>query len=253
MVWEKPMVVARADIKMALELRMVKLGLLFVALIGPIMNIFTVAVPLLFVPPGLEADLLLSILMPMVSSMISMFAIIPAALISANALVGEREQRTLEPLLGTPLTDRELLWGKTLSSFLPSLLLVLLSTALTMIGSNILFLIYRKPLMLIPDLPGLFLILVVSPIMSLAVVSTMILISGRVGRVYEAYQSSSVVIMVFMIPMMGPLIGMELGIPSTPQVWLWNLITFMIALLLFAVTWALAVKRFNRDHMVTMV
>ena len=46
MVWEKSMVVARADIKMALELRMVKLGLFFVALLGPIMSILTVAVPL---------------------------------------------------------------------------------------------------------------------------------------------------------------------------------------------------------------
>ncbi len=45
--------------------------------------------------------------------------IIPTT-IAAYAVIGEREQGTLEPVLTTPVTDRELLAGKALAAVLPA-------------------------------------------------------------------------------------------------------------------------------------
>jgi ABC-type transport system involved in multi-copper enzyme maturation permease subunit len=52
--------------------------------------------------------------------MLAIPALVPAAL-AAYSVVGERLQGTLEPLLGTPLRDDELLLGKALAAFVPSI------------------------------------------------------------------------------------------------------------------------------------
>jgi ABC-type Na+ efflux pump permease subunit len=189
----------------------------------------------------------------MLSPMLGMMAIMPAALISANALVGEREQNTLEPLLNTPLTDRELLIGKLLSSFIPSFALLIGSIVITEIATIIILLSVGAQIILIPGLPGLFLLLTAGPAMIIAIVSLMILISGKVKRVYEAYQTSGLTVIIFFIPMMIPMFTMDAsGIIDMNLAWISNIITFLIALVLAAITWALAVRRFNRDTMISM-
>ena len=49
-------------------------------------------------------------------------ALVPAV-VSSYTIVGEREQGTLEPVLTTPLTREELLLGKALAAFLPTLVI----------------------------------------------------------------------------------------------------------------------------------
>jgi hypothetical protein len=84
-------------------------------------------------------------------------------------------------------------------------------------------------------------------------VSVMILISGKVKRVYEAYQTSGATVIIFMIPMILPMVSLDpAGNVDMNLVWFSNLITLLIAALLAIVTWALAIGRFNRDKMVSM-
>lgn len=52
--------------------------------------------------------------------MLAIPALVPAAL-AAYSIVGERSQGTLEPLLSTPIVRNELILGKALAVFLPSL------------------------------------------------------------------------------------------------------------------------------------
>ncbi len=52
--------------------------------------------------------------------MLAIPALVPAAL-AAYSIVGERVQGTLEPLLSTPVQERELVLGKALAVFLPSI------------------------------------------------------------------------------------------------------------------------------------
>jgi ABC-type transport system involved in multi-copper enzyme maturation permease subunit len=52
--------------------------------------------------------------------MLGIPALVPATL-AAYAVVGERQQGTLEPVLGTPIRREELLLGKTLAVLMPSI------------------------------------------------------------------------------------------------------------------------------------
>lgn len=54
--------------------------------------------------------------------MLAIPALIPATL-AAYAIVGERVQGSLEPVLSTPVTARELLFGKAMAAFVPSVIL----------------------------------------------------------------------------------------------------------------------------------
>lgn len=248
---KKSITVAKTDFKNALDLRFVKMGLIMSAGFGPVMNILLVVPIVALVPPS-EMALVMGIIGPMVPAMIGIFAIIPTTMISANALVGEREQNTLEPLLCTPLTDRELLLGKTFSGAIPSLIILVTSTVASVVGVAIITVAMGLPMLIILDLPGIFLLATAVPLMIFAVVAVMIIISGRVTRVYEAYQMTSVIILVFMIPMILPMMGLETGV-STDLVWFSNITTLIIAALLFVIGWALALKLFNRDKLVSMV
>ncbi|MFX1262799.1 MAG: ABC transporter permease subunit [Promethearchaeota archaeon] len=251
MVLRNSMLVARTDLRMAMKVKMVKYGLLVMGAMAPIMLIGLVLL-VAFSTPAVAATII-TMLDPMMSPVIGIMAIVPASMISANALVGEKEQNTLEPLLCTPLTDRELLIGKVLSSFIPTIALLLGSVFVTEIATNIILTSVGAEVILFPGVPSLFLLLVAGPILIAAVVSVMVLISGKVKRVYEAYQSSGVVVMVFLIPLILPMLSMNPGgSVDINLVWLSNIVTLLFASVLAIVTWTLAVKRFNRDKIVSM-
>ncbi|TFG34881.1 hypothetical protein EU527_00835 [Candidatus Thorarchaeota archaeon] len=251
MALHKSMIVAKSDLRMALKVSYVKYGLIGIAALGPIMMILTIGSIIILDP--LSAEFVIPLMDAIMSPMLGMIAIIPAALISANALVGEREQNTLEPLLCTPLTDKELLLGKLLSSFIPSIVLLLGGIVITEIATIAICISMGVPIILVPGVAGLFLLLTAGPIMLVAIVSIMILISGKVKRVYEAYQTSGAVVMIFILPMMLPMISMdETGMVLMDLVWMSNIITLLIAIILAVVTWALALSRFNRDTMISM-
>ncbi len=257
MTLRKSMIVARADLRMALQVSYVKYGLIGMSALGPIMILVIVSFVAFGTTSAVEALALLSLLSPTISPVLGVISIIPASLIAANALVGEKEQNTIEALLCTPLTDSELLIGKVLSSFIPSMALLLGTIAVTEVGSIVIFLSAGLPFsvnFLVPDVAGLFLLLSAGPTMILAISSVMILISGRVARVYEAYQVSGVSIMVFILPIIVPLLVMQSGgIPDANLVWLSDIATLLIASVLMTITWILAIGRFNRDRLVSLV
>jgi ABC-type Na+ efflux pump permease subunit len=61
------------------------------------------------------------------------FLIIPlmaSSVISSDSFAGEKERKTIESLLETPLTDGELFLGKVLVAFVPSMLITIASFAI---------------------------------------------------------------------------------------------------------------------------
>ncbi|MHA1636279.1 MAG: ABC transporter permease subunit [Candidatus Thorarchaeota archaeon] len=247
----KSLTVAKTDYKNALDLKFVKWGLIMSSAFAPILIIIMFGSIIAILPPG-EMGLIMLLLGPMVPGFIAIFSIIPTSMISANALVGEREMNTMEPLLCTPLTDKELLLGKTMAGAIPSLIILASSTIASVVGVAALTIIMGFPMLIILDLPGLFLLTTAVPLMIFGVVAVMIIISGRVTRVYEAYQMTSGLIMVFMIPIFLPMIGLETGNVGD-LVWVSNFTTLIISVLIFTIGWALALKLFNRDKLVSMV
>ena len=83
--------------------------------------------PAVGIPPILEA--------------FSMFLIIGCAFgplgIAAYTIVGEKIEKSLEPLLASPLTDGEILLGKTISAVLPTLIAMYTGAVFFIVGTDI--------------------------------------------------------------------------------------------------------------------
>ena len=59
-------------------------------------------------------------------------AILPTA-IASYSIVGEKVEKSLEPLLATPTTDGELLLGKSIAAFLPPLIATYIGALIFMV------------------------------------------------------------------------------------------------------------------------
>jgi ABC-type Na+ efflux pump permease subunit len=246
----KSRIVAWTDLRIALKLRIVKGSLILASVMGPIVAVLFLAVPHV-VSSIPDIQVYRAFMIPTIAGLIGMFSLVPASFISANAIVGEREQNTLEPLLCTPLTDRELLWGKVLSSIIPSYLVLVVQILASSVGVNVILLTVGESLLAFPDMPNLFLLMVVTPLLILAVISMTIIISGRVSRVYEAYQSIGALAFIFMVPTVGAFLTIGLGMPGL--MWTSNFILLLISVTLAISSWLVAVSRFDRDKMISRI
>ena len=131
--------------------------------------------------------------------------IVGAVSLAAYGIVGEKQQRTLEPLLTTPLTTIELLVAKVFAALIPALVAELAGVAIffTMIG-----------LLAAPGVLGALLtfktallLTVVSPLAALTALQMAIAISTRVSDPRSAQQIAVVVV----LPIVGLMIGQIAG------------------------------------------
>jgi ABC-2 type transport system permease protein len=87
--------------------------------------------------PGLSAPSVL----PNLLNSFSFFLVIGAAYIplgiASYSIVGEKVEKSLEPLLSTPLTDGEILLGKAISAVIPTLVAMYAAAAVFMIGIDV--------------------------------------------------------------------------------------------------------------------
>lgn len=138
-----------------------------------------------------------------------LFLLVPflvAQVIAADSFAGERERRTLEALLYTPLTDGELLTAKLLAALVPAIVVdvlgFVLNAAVMAAGSAMLI---GKPLL--PDLTWLVLVAWVAPAFAAAGLAGMILISLRTRSAQEAIQLGGLLV----LPLIGLIISMARG------------------------------------------
>ena len=146
----------------------------------------------------------------LVSQFMMLFMLIPLAIpitIAAYSIVGEKNARSLEPLLATPITTFELLMGKSLSAVLPAISATFGSFILFIIGAN--FLITSKAvLMAFLDLRWLIAIFIVGPLMSILAVNLSLMVSSRVNDPRAAEQIS----MILIVPVLGFFFGQMAGL-----------------------------------------
>jgi len=117
-----------------------------------------------------------------------------ASVIAADAIAGERERQTLESLLLTPLTDRELFTAKLLSAWLPAVtvgvvggIVYAVVAELTTIG-----LVDGR---MFPNLVWAGLVLWVGPAIAAVSLGITVLVSARVRTVQEAFQLAGIVVL----------------------------------------------------------
>lgn len=109
------------------------------------------------------------------------------------SLIGEKQGRTLEPLLATPITTAELLVGKGLGALLPSLAIMLVATAVYFAGMAALALPGVFVTVLSPR--SLLLVMGVGPMAALVALQIAVLVSSRVNDPRTAQQFGALLIL----------------------------------------------------------
>ena len=113
--------------------------------------------------------------------------------VAAYSVIGEKQARTLEPLLATPLTTFELLAAKVLGSLLPALALTLACFGLYVAGIAV----FAQPgvfraLLTVRSLAILF---VLGPLAALAALQLAVCVSSRVNDPRSAQQIGALIIL----------------------------------------------------------
>lgn len=190
----------------------------------------------------------LSVVLPMMFNLILMiFIVVPATLptiIATYSIVGEKNNRSLEPLLATPTTDGELLAGKIFSSFIPSMGSTYLAFVLG-VGLLDVVLIPHVGYPPLPSIIWILAILLIAPTACLMSVLACVLVSSKVSDVRAAQQLGGFVVMPVVVLMLGVLSGLLLLSPFT--VIIFAIIYTFIDLGLFYFARAV----FNRESILT--
>lgn len=152
----------------------------------------------------------IDLVLPMMLNMVLMiFIIVPATLptiIATYSIVGEKNNRSLEPLLATPTTDGELLAGKIFSSFLPSMGATLLAFSLGVVLLDIIV-IPKVGYPLLPNIIWLLSIFLLAPMACLMSVLACVLVSSKVSDVRAAQQLGGFIVMPVVVLMLGVISG----------------------------------------------
>ncbi len=138
-----------------------------------------------------------AILVSTLKSEATIFILLPAILpsvIASYSFIGEKIEKSLEPLLATPTTDAELLMGKSLAAFIPSV-------AATYAG-GIIFMVFVDSLtygqlgyLLFPDWSTVVLFGLVVPLACVLSVEFNVIISSRVNDIRSAQQLGVLVVL----------------------------------------------------------
>lgn len=130
------------------------------------------------------------------------FLIIPimaSSVLGSDSFAGERERKTIEALLATPISDSELLMGKILVSFIPAMIVTLASfTVYTVIIDAVTFELFNG-MLLLPNLNFLIMIFGVAPTLALCSIGLTVIISAKVKGFKEAQQIS----VLLLLPVLG--------------------------------------------------
>jgi ABC-type Na+ efflux pump permease subunit len=138
-----------------------------------------------------------------------MFLIIPlmvASTIAADSFAGERERRTLEALLYSPTTDRELLVAKLLSSWLAAIGVALAGFLLYAVMANAAAW-GTLGRVFFPNLMWIVMVIWVVPAAAGLGLATMVLVSARAQGFQEAYQMGGMVVIPVLLLVFGQISG----------------------------------------------
>jgi ABC-type Na+ efflux pump permease subunit len=138
-----------------------------------------------------------------------MYLILPlmvASVIAADSFAGEKERKTLEALLYTPTTDRDLFLAKLLSAWLPALAIAWGGFLLYSLVANL----AAWPTMgriFFPTTMWVILAVWVAPAVAGLGLGVTVLISARAQGFQEAYQMGAVVVLPILLLVIGQATG----------------------------------------------
>ena len=169
-------------------------------------------------------------------------ATLPTA-IAAYSIVGEKIEKSLEPLLSTPTTDGEILLGKSLTAFLPTMTALWSGSVLYMVLMD---LVARGPLgyFYFPNTEIAVILLLLAPLACLVAIEASVIISARVTDVRSAQQYAGIIF----LPLIALYVAGEVGLSL-------DTLTLLRVAGIFAVVvlglYGVSVKTFHREEILT--
>lgn len=182
----------------------------------------------------------------LVRSAAGMFLLIPVALSSTSAafsIVGEKQQRTLEPILATPITDRQFLLGKLLATVVPTVAITWATGAAAVAVVDAL--VWSRFGPILPDRFWLLGVAVFSPLLGAVVVLVTMRLSAKATDPQATVQTTALVILPGFLLVFG-VFGKILTL-SFPALCIACLLALVLDLALFRAN----VVRFKREEILT--
>jgi ABC-type Na+ efflux pump permease subunit len=266
--WRAIRAIIRKDLKVVLQNKGVSIPLIIVPLIILVaLPALTALAPLLQngsgspfsgleglmenMPAGLQRELVglnetqTIVTLALVYLLAPMYLILPlmvASVVAADSFAGEKERKTLEALLYTPTTDRELLLAKLLSAWLPALSVAWIGFLLYALVANL----AGWPTMgrlFFPNVMWIILALWVAPAVAGIGLGVTVLISARAEGFQEAYQLGSIVVLPIILLVVGQATGVMYFSP-----WLVLLLGLVFWLIDIVLLW-LGTRIFHRQEL----
>jgi ABC-2 type transport system permease protein len=207
----------------------------FVFLVTPMITIFSV--------PDSASGPQVKAAVGTISLLLLIVPIVLPPVIAAYSVVGEREQGTLEPVLTAPLHASELLLGKAVAIFVPSVgiaygLYVIVAISVRLAAAHVVSSVVWHPPQVVAQLCFI-------PLLALWSVWVGIGVSTRVGDVRVAQQLATLA----GLPLLGftALVSFQVITPSVP-------LAVACALGLLAIdliAWRLVARLFDRERLIT--
>jgi ABC-type Na+ efflux pump permease subunit len=186
--------------------------------------------------------------LPRVLGAFSFFFIIGAAYlpiaIASYSLVGEKVEKSLEPLLATPITDGELLLGKSIAAFLPPIVAIYIGAAVFMALIDI-FTHRTLGYYYFPNWPMGVILLLVAPLSAILSVEASVIISARISDVRAAQMFGGLIA----LPFLAIYVPSEIGAISLNTNNL--LIIAAVILLVDVILFFISTKTFRREEILT--
>ena len=170
-------------------------------------------------------------------------AMVPSLIAPASVLM-EKENNTLEPLLGTPIKTRELLFGKSLTAMVPAFVISTINfLILTLVVDVVLYI--KMGYTPLPTVEWLIVAFILSPILSFLLTMISIIVSSKSTDIRSAQGIGSVIIFPIYL-----IIGLQIA-----GFFLINITYLLLGclgfLILCPILLRIAVRVFDRENILT--
>jgi len=165
-------------------------------------------------------------------------------LLASYSLVGEKVEKSLEPLLAAPITDSELLLGKGIGAFIPSIGSLYIGSVVFMVLSD-LFTHGTLGYYYFPNWTIGILLLILLPLLSILSVEWSVIVSARATDPRAAQLQGVLVV----IPLFFVYVATETGTIklNTTTIWIISGVALVVDIILFF----LSTKTFRREEILT--
>jgi len=169
-------------------------------------------------------------------------AVLPSV-IASYSFVGEKIEKSLEPLLATPTTDGELLLGKSLASFIPCLAVTYLAA---FVSASILdgWSFIRAGAFLVPNTFWIIAIGLITPLACVMSVEVNVFVSSRVNDIRAAQQLGGLVVLPIIVLLILVVTGVELSL-------LIGILATVVLVVVDVMLFYLSKETFQREEILT--